>query len=66
MPASSSRRRNGGDDAPDAPCVRQGSILRWRMLANAPAATAGGSEVVKMKPEAKLRMKSQSVADAAM
>jgi hypothetical protein len=35
------------------------------MLVSAPAATAGGSDVVKMKPEAKLRMKSQIVADAA-
>ena len=39
--------------------------FRCRMLASAPAATAGGSEVVKMKPEAKLRMKSQIVAEAA-
>ena len=36
------------------------------MLASAPAATAGGSEVVKMKPEAKLRTKSHSAAEAAM
>ena len=34
-------------------------------VVSAPAATAGGSEVVKMKPDAKLRMKSQIVADAA-
>ena len=39
--------------------------FRWRMLVSAPAATAGGSDVVKMKPEAKLRMKSQIVAEAA-
>ena len=36
------------------------------MLAAAPAATAGGSEVVKMKPEAKLRTKSQSLAEPVM
>ena len=39
--------------------------FKCRMLVSAPAATAGGSEVVKMKPEAKLRMKSQIVLDAA-
>ena len=38
--------------------------FRCRMLASAPAASAGGSEVVKMKPEAKLRMKSQIARDA--
>ena len=37
--------------------------LRWRIEAQAPAAMAGGSEVVKMKPLAKERMKSQSAAD---
>ena len=36
------------------------------MLAAAPAATAGGSEVVKMKPEAKLRTKSQSCVEPVM
>ena len=36
------------------------------MLASAPAATGGGSAVVKMKPDAKLRTKSQSAAEAAM
>ena len=36
------------------------------MLAHAPAAIAGGSAVVKINPEAKLRMKSQSAVDAAM
>jgi hypothetical protein len=35
------------------------------MLVSAPAATAGGSDVVKINPEAKLRMKSQIVAGAA-
>ena len=36
------------------------------MLARAPAAMAGGRAVVKMKPEAKLRMKSTSAAEPAM
>ena len=36
------------------------------MAAAAPAATAGGSAVVKMKPEAKERTKSHSAAEAAM
>ena len=36
------------------------------MEAAAPAATCGGSDVVKMKPEAKERTKSQSAAEAAM
>ncbi len=36
------------------------------MLASAPAAMAGGSAVVKMKPDAKLRTKSHSSADPAM
>ncbi len=40
--------------------------FRCRMLATAPAATAGGTEVVKMKPEAKLRTKSHSDADPAI
>ena len=35
------------------------------MLAARPAANAGGSAVVKMKPLAKLRMKSQSAAEPA-
>ena len=35
------------------------------MLARAPAATAGGRAVVKMKPEAKLRMKSHMAAEPA-
>jgi hypothetical protein len=47
-------------------CRARSSLdFKWRMLVNAPAATAGGSDVMKMKPEAKLRMKSQIVADAA-
>jgi hypothetical protein len=33
-------------------------------MASAPEATAGGSAVVQIKPEAKLRMKSQIVTDA--
>ena len=41
-------------------------LFRWRMLATAPAALDGGSAVVKMKPEAKLRTKSQSAVEAAM
>ena len=41
-------------------------VFRWRIEAAAPAATAGGSEVVKMKPEAKLRTKSHSFSDAVM
>ena len=41
-------------------------VLRCRMLARAPAAMAGGSAVVKMKPEAKLRTKSISAAEPAM
>ena len=36
------------------------------MLASAPAATAGGSAVVKMKPEAKLRTKSHIAAEPAI
>ena len=36
------------------------------MLASAPAATAGGTEVVKMKPEAKLRTKSHIAAEPAI
>ena len=40
--------------------------LRWRTLASAPAAIAGGSAVVKMKPAAKLRTKSMSAAEAAI
>jgi hypothetical protein len=35
------------------------------MLVSAPAATIGGSDVVKIKAEAKLRITSQIVADAA-
>ena len=50
---------------PGAVRVRAELTFRCRMLVSAPAATAGGSEVVKMKPEAKLRMKSQIVLDAA-
>jgi hypothetical protein len=41
-------------------------VFRWRMLARAAAATAGGNAVVKMKPEAKLRTKSQSAVEAAI
>ena len=40
-------------------------VLHYTGMVDAAAAIAGGSEVVKMKPEAKLRMKSQIVADAA-
>ena len=43
-------------------CSRARSMtldLRWRMLASAPAAMAGASEVVKMKPAAYERMASQ-------
>ena len=36
------------------------------MLAQAPAANAGGIAVVKMKPEAKLRTKSHKSAEAAI
>ena len=36
------------------------------MLAAAPAASAGGSAVVKMKPLAKLRTKSHSAAEPAI
>jgi hypothetical protein len=39
---------------------------RWRTLASAPPVTAGGSEVVKMKPEAWLRTASTRAAEAAM
>jgi hypothetical protein len=34
-----------------------------RMLVNAPAATAGGSALEKIKPDPKLRTKSQIVAE---
>ena len=59
MPAASSRRRTVATRS----CWRSrsaGLAFRWRMLASAPAARAGGSEVVKMKPEAKLRTKSHN------
>jgi len=54
IPAASSPRRTSLTFA----CNRRRSaelFFRWRMLAWAAAATAGGSAVVKMKPEAKLR-----------
>ncbi len=51
MPIWSSRRRSRATMA--RCCIRSASEpLRWRIEAQAPAATAGGSEVVKMKPEA--------------
>ena len=40
--------------------------LACRIEARAPAASAGGRAVVKMKPEAKERTKSQSAAEAAI
>ena len=40
--------------------------FRCRIETQAPAATAGGREVVKMKPEAKLRTKSHTASEAAM
>jgi hypothetical protein len=40
--------------------------FRWRIDAVAAAATAGGSAVVKMKPDAKLRMKSHSAWEPVM
>jgi len=40
--------------------------LRWRTLASAPAAIAGGRAVVKMKPGAWLRTASTSASEAAM
>ena len=65
MPAASSRRRTWTTRS----CCASRSAelaLRWRMLAQAPAASAGGRAVVKMKPEAKLRTKSHKAAEAAM
>ncbi len=49
--------------------MREAFDLAFLQVANgasAPAASAGGSAVVKMKPEAKERMKSQSAADPVM
>ena len=65
MPAASSFRRSR---ATRSWCRSRSAELALRcwMLARAPAAMAGGSEVVKMKPEAKLRMKSQSGTDPVM
>jgi len=40
--------------------------FRWRIAASAPAASAGGSEVVKMNPGAWLRRKSTSASEPAM
>ena len=40
--------------------------FRWRMLAAAPAASAGESAVVKMNPLAKLRTKSHIAAEPAI
>jgi hypothetical protein len=40
--------------------------LRWRILARAPAARTGASDVVKMKPGAQHLRKSTNVADPAM
>ena len=60
------RARTLRDPLPMARALGAGLALRWRMLARAPAATAGGSAVVKMKPEAKLRTKSHSAAEPAI
>ena len=65
IPAASSRRAQQRD----AVLMRGafgGLSFRCRMLASAPAATAGGSAVVKMKPDAKLRTKSHNAAEPAM
>ena len=43
-----------------------GWALTWRTLASAAAAMAGGSEVVKMKPEPQERTKSTVASLAAM
>jgi hypothetical protein len=43
-----------------------GAVLQVRTAARAAAATAGGNAEVKMKPEVKLRTKSQSAAEPAI
>ncbi len=65
MPSASSRARSR---ATARFCAARSMPLafRCRTAASAPAATAGGSAVVKMKPLAKLRTKSHIAADPAM
>jgi hypothetical protein len=41
-------------------------VFRWQILASAAAATAGGSALVKIKPDAKLRTKSHNAAEPAI
>lgn len=65
MPALSGRARAQAN-AVLVTGARRADLPRCWIEATAPAASAGGSAVVKMKPEAKERMKSQSAVDAAI